>query len=271
MTARLAVLGNPIVHSRSPEIHGLFGEQAGIELSYERILVPDGEFAAVAGEFFARPEAVGVNVTVPCKADAWRLAGVTSDNAEKAQAVNTLWRQADGTLSGHNTDGAGLVADLINHLGWQLQDRRILVLGAGGAVRGVMANLLAQQPAKLHLWNRTRSRAEALVSAFGDKAEALPADQLETAYDLVINGTSASLSEQQIALPASIIGDGSCCYDMVYSAETTLFNRWCLAQARCRVADGLGMLVEQAAVAFEIWFGVRPETRPVLAHLRKTL
>jgi len=271
MTARLAVLGNPIAHSRSPEIHSLFALQTGIDLSYERILVPENEFAAVAKEFFAAPEAVGINITVPCKADAWRFADVKSDSAEKAGAVNTLLRRPDGTFNGHNTDGVGLVADLRDNLGWPLTNQRILVLGAGGAVRGVLANLLAEQPAKVHLWNRTNARAEELVPIFGDSLEALTADRLETAYDIIINGTSASLSAQQMTLPSSIVGAGSCCYDMVYGPGQTLFNTWCLAQAPCQVADGLGMLVEQAAAAFEIWFGVRPQTQSVLGDLRKTL
>jgi|DEB0MinimDraft_6_1074348.scaffolds.fasta_scaffold04503_5 shikimate dehydrogenase len=271
MTARLAVLGNPIAHSRSPEIHGLFGEQTGIDLRYDRILVPENQFAAVAREFFAAPEAVGINITVPCKADAWHLADEKSDNAETAGAVNTLLRRPDGTFAGHNTDGAGLVADLKDNLGWQLANQRILVLGAGGAVRGVLANLLAEQPAKLHIWNRTSARAEALVPIFGGKLEALTADRLENAYDVIINGTSASLTAQQMTLPPSIIGAESCCYDMVYGPEQTRFNTWCLAQAPCHIADGLGMLVEQAAAAFEIWFGVRPQTRSVLELLRKTL
>lgn len=271
MTARLAVLGNPIGHSRSPDIHRWFGEAAGVDLTYERILVPDGEFSEVVTEFFADPEAIGANVTVPCKSEAWQFVDKTSQHANRAQAVNTLHRQGDGSILGDNTDGEGLVADLTSNLGWQLADKRILVLGAGGAVRGVLGNLIARNPAHLHLFNRTRAKAEALVSIFGEPLEVTDFTEPPVPYDVIINGTSASLAGQEISLPREILSESTCCYDMVYGNEVTAFNAWCLSQVNCTVADGLGMLVEQAASAFEIWFGVRPPTASVLENLRTTL
>lgn len=267
--AKLAVLGNPIGHSRSPDIHGMFGEACSVELSYEKLLVEAGKFSEVAGRFLE--QGIGLNVTVPCKHDAWQFVDHASDHAVQAQAVNTVSLGVDGLRLGHNTDGEGLLRDISSNLGWQVAGKRVLLLGAGGAVSGVMANLLAANPASVDLYNRTVSKAIGLSDRYPDTIKVVSQAEMGSDYDLIINGTSASLSGAGIALPAHIISATSCCYDMVYGKALTPFNRWCLAQAPCTVSDGLGMLVEQAALAFEIWFDIRPETDLVISALRKSL
>lgn len=265
MTARLAVLGNPVAQSRSPQIHDMFGRATGIDLTYERLLVPSGEFAAIADEFMR--SGAGFNVTVPAKHDAWRWVEIASDRSNQAQAVNTVSRDQAGRICGDTTDGRGLVRDLCANLGWRLDEQRVLVLGAGGAVSSVLADLVAERPAVLHLYNRTMGKAEALADRI-DGVEAVTASQLGERYDVIINGTSAGLAGDTIALPASVVGINSRCYDMIYGQAVTHFNQWCLEAADCQVSDGLGMLVEQAALAFETWFGVLPATVPVISAMR---
>jgi shikimate dehydrogenase len=264
---KLAVLGLPIKHSRSPEIHARFARQAGIDLQYERILVPDGEFRSVAENFLV--DGLGFNVTLPCKREAWQFVDVASDGANLAEAVNTVSISANGQLRGDNTDGPGLVRDLKSNLGWSLQNQRVLILGAGGAVSGVLSSILDEQPGQVHLHNRTHHKAIELVERFSsEQLRAVEFDGLGEGYDLVINGTSAGLAGEDVLLPAKVLNSDSYCYDMVYGSGVTTFNRWCREQADCHVADGLGMLVEQAAIAFEIWFNTKIDSAAVVRELR---
>ena len=266
MTERLAVLGRPVAHSRSPEIHQLFAAQVGLDISYEKLLVPEGRFRQTALDFLGQGR--GCNITLPCKHDAFLLADEVSAGAAKAEAVNTLSKMPDARLRGDNTDGAGLVTDLVQNLGWEVAGCRVLVLGAGGAVSGILPSLVEAKPAKLHVHNRTHHKAVSLVTRQGHPLpKAVTDSQLEAGYDLIISGTSAGLANEAIEVPVSIVATGSHCYDMIYGKEGTPFLQWCKAQADCETADGLGMLVEQAALAFQIWFGQMPNTKPVINAL----
>ncbi len=272
MTDRYAVFGNPIAHSKSPHIHRVFAAQTQQDLTYDALLMPLDDFANAARAFFA--EGCGANVTVPFKEEAFALVDELSERARRAGAVNTVKRLADGRLLGDNTDGAGLLRDLTVNAGLSLRGKRILLLGAGGAVRGVLAPLLAEQPARVVIANRTVAKADALAALFADVGalQASAFDTLEGPFDLIINGTSASLSGELPPLPAAVIRAGhTVCYDMMYSHEPTAFNRWAAEQGAARTVDGLGMLVEQAAEAFFVWRGVRPDSAPVLAMLRQSL
>lgn len=262
---RYAVVGNPIAHSRSPRIHGLFAAAMGQDMRYEAILAPvDGFVATVAA--FRDAGGLGLNVTVPFKEEAFRLANRRSPRAEAAGAVNTLAFR-DGDIFGDNTDGAGLVRDLTTNLGCRLAGRRLLLLGAGGAARGVILPLLEQAPASLTIANRTAEKAVRLAAEFaGTDACALSA-LAGRRFDVVINATSAGLAESELPLPPGVFAAGCLAYDMVYGKETPFLRQAAAAAARC--ADGLGMLVEQAAEAFLVWRGIRPETAPVLAELRR--
>ena len=268
-----AVFGNPIKHSRSPQIHAAFAEQTGQALHYRAHKVELGRFAEVASEFF-RNGGRGLNITVPFKLDAFEFADELSGRARRAGAVNTLARGEDGRIYGDNTDGVGMVRDINDNLGWPVTGKRILVLGAGGAVRGTLGPLLKQRPEELVVANRTLEKAEALAELFaelgpvsGQPFEALPGRQ----FDLIINGTSASLSGDLPPLPSHILSNEGSAYDMMYGAEPTPFMRWAAAEAAWAVSDGLGMLVEQAAESFCIWRGVRPDTRPVIELIRQSL
>ncbi|MBB3103031.1 shikimate dehydrogenase [Azomonas macrocytogenes] len=272
MTDRYAVFGNPIAHSKSPQIHRLFAEQTGQSLSYEALLAPLADFTGAARSFFR--DGLGANVTVPFKEDAFRLADSLTERARRAGAVNTLKKLEDGSLLGDTTDGAGLVNDLVGNARLSLHGRRILLLGAGGAVRGVIEPLLAQRPASLVVANRTREKAEELARIFADlgPVEAVGFDELQQSFELIVNGTSASLTGELPPISPKLIQLGrTVCYDMMYAKEPTAFNRWADSQGAARTIDGLGMLVEQAAEAFLLWRGVRPDSAPVLAELRRQL
>lgn len=265
---RYAVVGHPVAHSKSPRIHRTFAEQTGEAVEYRAIDIPAGEFETRVREFFDAG-GKGLNVTLPYKEDACRFATRLTRRARQAGAVNTLLREADGSILGDNTDGAGLVRDLTGNLHWDIRGLRVLVLGAGGAVRGVIGPLLEQQPAALVVANRTLSKAQALADAFGPPVSGCGFDALAgQRFDLVINGTSASLGGELPPLPDTLLADGACCYDMMYGLEPTVFLRWAKAHGAAAVADGLGMLVEQAAEAFFLWRGVRPKTAAVLLQLR---
>lgn len=273
MTDRYAVFGNPIAHSKSPQIHSLFAAQTGEDLVYERQLVELGGFVGAAETFFSAGGR-GLNITVPFKLDAYAYARQLTPRACRAAAVNTLALQADGSVLGDNTDGAGMVRDMRHNLGWSLQGKRVLVLGAGGAVRGVLAPLLAENPAAVTIANRTVEKAAELATAFADlgSVDCCGFAELEgRVFDLVINGTSASLSGDLPPLPPGILAPACCCYDMMYGSQPTVFMTWASKQGAARVADGLGMLVEQAAEAFYLWRGVRPETVPVIEALRSAV
>lgn len=270
---RYAVFGNPIKHSKSPRIHSLFAEETDQQLSYRAHLVEVGKFEAVSRSFFDNG-GMGINVTVPFKLDAFNFADQLSERARLAGAVNTLAVQEDGSIYGDNTDGVGLVRDLHYNLGWELHHKRILILGAGGAVRGIIGPLLKDNPESITIANRTVSKAEQLAKDFKKlgQLKAIGYDELAGhCFDIIINGTSAGLNNEMPDLPAEILSDDACCYDMVYGAEPTPFMRWAAANTAWAVSDGLGMLVEQAAESFCIWRGVRPKTRPVIELLREEL
>lgn len=273
---RYAVIGNPIAHSKSPFIHTAFARQTGQALCYEALLAPSDGFAASVAAF-RQAGGRGLNVTVPFKLDAFALATRHSPRATAAGAVNTLAFGDDGEIFGDNTDGAGLVRDLQIHLACPLAGQRILLLGAGGAARGALLPLLAQAPAMLTLANRTAAKAAALAEAFQPQAQAtaLRASTFEAlhgeVFDLVINATSASLNDDAPPLPAGLYAAGSLAYDMMYGAAPTAFMRAAAQAGAARQADGLGMLVEQAAESFALWRGVRPDSAPVLAELRQRL
>lgn len=272
---RYAVIGNPIAHSKSPQIHTAFARQTGEQLSYEALLAPLDGFADTVARFRAEGGR-GLNVTVPFKLEAFALADRHTARAQAAGAVNTLAFGADGIL-GDNTDGAGLVRDLGTNLGCALAGRHILLLGAGGATRGVLLPLLAGRPASLTIANRSVGKAEALAALFAAHAHgsALAACGFDALagrrFELVINATSASLADELPPLPPGLYAAGALAYDMMYGRGHTRFMQAALADGAARVADGLGMLVEQAAESFALWRGVRPDTAPVLAALRRQL
>jgi len=272
-TQRYAVFGNPIKQSKSPVIHALFAEQCSQSMQYRAVRVGLDDFSRAARNFFDGGGR-GLNVTVPFKREACEFADELSDRAARAGAANTLTRREDGTIAGDNTDGVGLVRDILSNLGWTIAGRRILLVGAGGAARGVVEPLLRERPAQLLVVNRTAQRAADLAAAFADVgpveggALALPGNRQ---FDLVINATSAGLEDSMPELPATLLTERSCCYDMVYGPRPTAFMRWAAREAAWAVADGLGMLVEQAAESFYIWRGMMPATPPVIHQLRETM
>jgi shikimate dehydrogenase len=270
---KYAVFGNPIKHSKSPAIHAAFADQCRQLMRYRAVRVELDVFEQAVRNFFAGGGR-GLNVTVPFKRQAFMLADERSARAERAGAVNTLWLQSDGSLFGDNTDGVGLVRDMLTNLGWRLRGQRVLLIGAGGAVRGVLEPLLQECPRALTIVNRTASRASDLATAFADLG-AVDGGGLELLedrqFDVVINGTSAGLQGEMPPLPENLLTEHSCCYDMVYGSEPTVFMRWAAMHTAWAVADGLGMLVEQAAESFYCWRHVRPDTQPVINQLRQTL
>ena len=277
MTDKYAVFGNPIKHSKSPEIHRAFAVQTLQAMEYNRQLVELDNFANAADRFF-QAGGRGLNITVPFKQDAYGYGSRITPRARRAGAVNTLAMQADGTVLGDTTDGVGLVTDIKANLGWQIKAKRILILGAGGAVRGVLEPLLAEQPQHIVIANRTIDKALQLSKGFAELGYILGCglDMLEgQEFDLIINGTSASLQGDLPPLPDSLVAPSSdssktACYDMMYGAEPTVFMSWA-RQRGALAADGLGMLVEQAAESFSLWRGIRPDTRHVIDALRLKL
>jgi len=269
---RYVVFGNPIAHSKSPVLHRLFAEQTGQSMQYDTLLAPLDDFGGSALAFFQQGR--GANVTVPFKEDAYRLANSLTARAQRAGAVNTLSKLADGTLLGDNTDGAGLVRDLTVNAGFSLKGKRILILGAGGAVRGALEPILAEGPASVTIANRTVEKAEVLVELFSDLGPVAASgfDWLKEPVDLIINATSASLAGEVPPIASSLIEAGkTLCYDMMYGKAPTPFCLWASEHGAGHVMDGLGMLAEQAAEAFYLWRGVRPDTAPALAKLRRLL
>lgn len=269
--ARYAVMGNPVAHSKSPRIHSLFAHQFKHHIEYSAIQVDEGGFAQAVEQFRANGGA-GLNITVPYKQEAFRLADQLSERARIAQAVNTLRFEPDGRLFGDNTDGAGLVHDLEKNIGVPLKDKRILVLGAGGAVRGVLQPLLHRHPALIVIANRTVSKARDLAEEFEHygKIEASGFKELKGKhFDLVINGTAASLKGEIPPLPDNLFTTHALAYDMMYGEKSKPFLDWAAVHGARQVVDGLGMLVEQAAESYFIWRGMRPETRPVIDKLRQ--
>ena len=277
MTDKYAVFGNPIKHSKSPEIHRAFAVQTLQAMEYNRQLVELSDFADAADRFF-QAGGRGLNITVPFKQDAYSYGSRITPRARRAGAVNTLAMQENGTVLGDTTDGVGLVTDLKDNLGWPIKAKRILILGAGGAVRGVLEPLLAEQPQHIVIANRTIDKALQLSKGFAELGYILGCglDMLEgQEFDLIINGTSASLQGDLPPLPDSLVAPSSdssktACYDMMYGAEPTVFMSWA-RQRGALAADGLGMLVEQAAESFSLWRGIRPDTRHVIDALRLKL
>ncbi len=272
---RYAVIGHPIAHSKSPQIHVAFARQTAQDLGYEAILAPLDGFVATVQAFRAAGGR-GMNVTVPFKLEAFALADRHTPRARAAGAVNTLAFDADGIL-GDNTDGAGLVRDLTVNLNCPLQGRRVLLLGAGGAARGAILPILDERPTALVIANRTVARAEELARVFAAEAgdTQLSASSFAAlagqSFDVVINATAASLDDDVPPLPPGLYASGALAYDMMYGRGDTPFMTAARADGAARVADGLGMLVEQAAESFTLWRGVRPDSRAVLAELRRQI
>ena len=270
---RFAVFGNPIEHSRSPEIHQAFAAERGIEIEYQRILAPLDQFNYQVRRFFDEG-GEGANVTLPFKEQAFELCDQLTERARQAGAVNTLWMKHDA-LHGDNTDGIGLVTDIRHNLGWQLHGKRILILGAGGAVRGVVGPLIAETPAEICIANRTVEKANAIVDALGNLGVPLyaqPLAELTGEYDVMINAISAGLAGEMPALPEKLFAADAVAYDMVYTATgNTPFTDWAELHGAVSVSDGLGMLVEQAAEAFHRWHPWRPNARAVIHQLRESL
>ena len=263
MSGRYAVMGNPVDHSLSPIIHQLFAQQTSRVLTYEKIKI-NLPFFEEQVNFFFHQGGLGLNITLPCKERAYTLASHHTPRAAAAKAANTLWRDSNG-LHADNTDGIGLLRDLARYI--DLAGKNILLVGAGGAARGVLAPLLAAHPAQLTLANRTIEKALALSRDF-TPITCCGLSELSEAYDLVINATSASLSDNTLQLPTQILTSTTVCYDLAYQLKApTPFVAWAQSLG-CVAIDGLGMLVEQAAEAFAIWHGVMPDTTPVLAQFR---
>jgi shikimate dehydrogenase len=268
---RYAVVGNPVAHSLSPKIHTEFARQTGQQLSYQAIELASDGFASGIAEL-QRQGLRGLNVTVPFKREAWELCHSLSDRAEIAGAVNTLSLLADGSIHGDNTDGVGLVRDLVDNLKIEIKQQNVLLLGAGGAARGVLEPLLALSPARLTIANRSLDRAIALANDFTSfgKIEVVAYTQLSNEkYQLIINATAAGLSQQLPPIPASLLNPAGVCYDMMYNLnKATDFVEWSASQGVKQSFDGLGMLVEQAAEAFFLWRGMRPDTSKIMSMLR---
>jgi shikimate dehydrogenase len=266
------VFGNPIHQSKSPSIHKAFALATEQQINYQAQLVAEDEFEHTVTEFFVSG-GKGLNITVPFKQRAFAMAQTLSPAAQKAEAANTLYLNNQGQLVADNTDGMGLVRDICHNLSGELKGKRILVLGAGGAVRGVLQPILAQLPAQVTIANRTHSKACDLAASFTDLGSiaAVPMDQLQGPFDWIINGTSASLAGDLPPLPEGLLTNTSRCYDMMYSADTTVFNAWAIEQGAAQADDGLGMLVEQAAQSFNLWRGILPPTATVLSALRSGL
>lgn len=264
-------MGNPVSHSRSPRIHEAFAAQCGQTLRYHAILVQPSGFERALGEFQSRG-GKGLNITIPFKADAFRAVDRPTSRAERAGAVNTIWFDARGERYGDTTDGTGLIRDLRRN-GVVLEHRRILVIGAGGAVHGVLGELIGEHPKHIVLVNRTLARARALERRFSGadcRLSVAGFDELHgRLFDVVINGTSLSLMGELPPLPDGILADRACCYDMVYGDTDTPFVQWARTHGAATALDGLGMLVEQAAESFFIWRGVRPQVEPVIRMLRE--
>lgn len=269
MPDRYAVIGNPIAHSKSPALHAAFARQCAQDIVYEAIHGPLDRFTECV-QAFRVAGGKGMNVTMPFKLEAFAIADELTERARLAEAVNTLMFK-DGHILGDNTDGVGLVRDLKENLGLALEGKRILIMGAGGAARGVLRPILDACPARLAIANNTTSKAVALKEQVVQHAHVDAGgfdDFAGERFDVVINATAASLSGDVIPLPAGIFADGALAYDMAYGTGNTPFMEAALRMGAARVADGFGMLAGQAAESFHLWRGVRPDIVPVIAHIR---
>ena len=264
-----AVFGNPIKHSLSPVIHAAFADQFSISLKYTAELIEPNDFKDSVDRFFAAG-GCGINVTVPFKPEAFQIAAKASHRADRAGAANTLLSKKN-EVECDNTDGAGLVCDLKENLSWAIKSKRILVIGAGGAVQGILEMLLKEDPAYIHIANRTKSKAIDLACQFSDlgSVEGAGIDDIASErYDLVFNATSAGVKQEPLSLPTSLVNEKVRCYDLAYGPAPTEFINWAAERNPMGLTDGLGMLVEQAAESFFLWHGVRPNTKLVLNQLR---
>ncbi len=269
--ANYAVIGNPIAHSLSPTIHQAFARQCGIEVGYQALLVEVNGLADALSEF-QRQGGAGLNITSPFKQEAYEWVRHSSDKAARAGAINTLWFDEKGESHGDTTDGAGLLYDLAHHR-ISIGGKRLLVLGAGGAVRSVLGDLLAAEPGELMIANRSLARAEALLGLFSDFSSLRVsgyADLKARPYDVIINASAASLHGALPLLPDGILREGGVCYDMSYARQDTPFVCWGRAHGAGIAVDGIGMLVAQAAESFYIWHGLKPQTEAVIAMLKRT-
>ena len=269
MTDHYAVIGNPISHSKSPLIHTEFAQQTGQDLDYITKEIPlDGLVEGL--KQLQQAGFKGINVTVPFKEQVWQAIANKSDHATRAGAVNTVVFNDDGTLYGDNTDGIGLCRDLVDNHHIELKSKRLLLLGAGGAARGVIEPLLSYQPAELVIANRTASKAQDLAQLFAEFGPVSGGgyDEVSGSFDVIINATAASLQGEVPPLADDILNDDASCYDMMYSNEDTAFIVWAKQHNAAKTIDGLGMLAEQAAEAFRIWRGVKPETGSVIQQIR---
>lgn len=265
VSARYAVFGNPVAHSKSPQIHGQFALQEGVEIEYGRICAETGGFPQAVAGFFAGGGR-GANVTVPFKQEAFALADELSERAAASGAVNTLIPLSDGRIRGDNTDGIGLTNDIERGQNIALQGKSVLLLGAGGAVRGVIPVLQSRRPARIAVANRTHAKAEELASAFG--IEAVPLSELDDCFDIIINGTSGGLSGQLPDVPPRIFQNCTLAYDMVYGEAAKAFLDFARRSGAKQTADGLGMLVAQAAESYRLWRGFEPDIRPVIEYMK---
>lgn len=274
-----AVVGNPIAHSLSPTIHQLFAKQFGIELSYTKLLAPVDGFISTVAQFCSQG-GKGLNVTAPFKTEAYQFVGKVSGRAESAQAVNTIVFEQDGSSFGDNTDGIGFINDLLASYGLLLTAKRILILGAGGAIRGILPEILQQQPKSLLLVNRTKTKTEAIISSIGKSTicaieSGSYGDLAETqlSFDLIINSIpNTGVADILGQLPSALSLNNCYCYDFNYSLHTTPFQQWALNHQAAGSYNGLGMLIEQAAEAFYLWHRVRPNTELVRQEIyRKTV
>ena len=269
MPDRYAVIGNPVAHSKSPAIHAAFARATGQDVAYAAILAPLDEFRATI-KTFRDAGGRGTNVTLPFKLEAFSLATETTERARAAQAANTL-RFDDHRILADNTDGAGLIRDIEENLGVGIAGKRVLIMGAGGATRGVLAPLLARAPAAVVIANRTTGKAVEIARRFARFGRVEGGGFGELAghrFDIVVNATSASLADETPPLPSGVFAPDALAYDMMYGVGPTAFLRYAQEAGVARLADGLGMLVEQAAESFFLWRGVRPETVPVIALFR---
>ena len=274
---KLAVFGNPVAHSKSPQIHTQFASSLGLDVQYTAIAAPVDGFAVGISEF-VNSGGVGANVTVPFKQQAYALAEQKTARAELAGAVNTLIF-SEGVCKGDNTDGVGLMRDIIENLAWKVEGKKIVIFGAGGAVRGILQPLIEQQPASIFIANRTEEKSQELVAIFNKMAAQNKVIISGGGYsclkdnsaEIIINATSSGLHGEMPVIPTGFSMNNSRCYDMVYGNTQTVFCAWAQQQGAQETADGLGMLVEQAAVSFEIWTGHKPATAPVIKQLRAEL
>jgi len=268
-----AVMGNPIGHSKSPKIHRLFAEQTQQNIDYQAIHVDEGGFKQAVGNFFANG-GKGLNITVPFKLQAYELSDSLSERAQLAKAVNTLLMNNNGSVHGDNTDGIGLVRDLSQNHGVAINNKSVLLIGAGGAARGVIPALIENGISRMHIVNRTAQRAFELADEFSSRLDisASAFDSMpEISYDIVINASASSLQGSRPPLPAQCVDQGGCCYDLMYAASPTPFLQWASEIGIARCYDGLGMLVEQAAESFFLWRKLRPQTAPVIKLLKDDL